>query len=153
MARSEWLQLMLGEHPLWAGIAAAYRETVRAFLLHFEHELLRQAPYTAPLRLASGSVGNFFFTGARLFFNSLEAAIFVFSRVAKISEHARVLPCILPAPSGAGFTLAARLRDGTRIIGQVPLLSFPSRALVSRSIWAACSHCRSAAAAIVRARV
>ncbi len=38
--------------------------------------------------------GNFFFAGARIFFQSLEAAIFLFSRVARIPEGSIVLPAI-----------------------------------------------------------
>ena len=34
--------------------------------------------------------GNFFFAGARLFVGSLEAAIFLFSRVARIPEGSEV---------------------------------------------------------------
>lgn len=38
--------------------------------------------------------GNFFFAGARLFLRSLEAAIFLFSRVARIPDGSSVLPAI-----------------------------------------------------------
>ena len=38
--------------------------------------------------------GNFFFAGARIFFASLEAAIFMFSRVTRIPEGSLVLPAI-----------------------------------------------------------
>lgn len=38
----------------------------------------------------NGSVGNFFFAGARIFFRSLEAAIFLFSRVARLPEGSQV---------------------------------------------------------------
>lgn len=38
--------------------------------------------------------GNFFFAGSRLFFGSLEAAVFQFSRVARIPEGSLVLPAI-----------------------------------------------------------
>jgi hypothetical protein len=39
-------------------------------------------------------VGNFFFAGARVFLRSLEAAIFLFSRVARIPEGSLVMPAI-----------------------------------------------------------
>ena len=38
--------------------------------------------------------GNFFFAGSRTFFGSLEAAVFQFSRVARIPEGSLVLPAI-----------------------------------------------------------
>ena len=40
------------------------------------------------------SIGNFFFAGARIFFQSLDAAIFLFSRVSQIPAESLVLPVI-----------------------------------------------------------
>lgn len=40
------------------------------------------------------SIGNFFFAGARIFFQSLDAAIFLFSRVSQIPTESLVLPVI-----------------------------------------------------------
>lgn len=40
------------------------------------------------------SIGNFFFAGARTFFQSLDAAIFLFSRVSDIPSESLVLPVI-----------------------------------------------------------
>lgn len=40
------------------------------------------------------SIGNFFFAGARIFFQSLDAAIFLFSRVSDIPAESLVLPVI-----------------------------------------------------------
>lgn len=59
--------------------------------------------------------GNFFFAGARLFFRSLEAAIFLFSRVARIPEGSQVLPAICTEER---ITLGAELLDGSFIRGQ-----------------------------------
>lgn len=59
--------------------------------------------------------GNFFFAGARLFFRSLEAAIFLFSRVARIPEGSLVLPAICTEER---ITLGAELADGAVIRGQ-----------------------------------
>ncbi len=59
--------------------------------------------------------GNFFFAGARLFFRSLEAAIFLFSRVARIPEGSLVLPAICTEER---ITLGAELADGSVIRGQ-----------------------------------
>lgn len=42
----------------------------------------------------SCSIGNFFFAGARIFFQSLDAAIFLFSRVSQIPAESLVLPVI-----------------------------------------------------------
>ena len=59
--------------------------------------------------------GNFFFAGARLFFRSLEAAIFLFSRVARIPEGSLVLPAICTEER---ITLGAEMANGTVIRGQ-----------------------------------
>lgn len=40
------------------------------------------------------SIGNFFFAGARIFFQSLDAAIFLYSRVSHIPIDSLVLPAI-----------------------------------------------------------
>ncbi|KAG6480332.1 hypothetical protein ZIOFF_063832 [Zingiber officinale] len=40
------------------------------------------------------SIGNFFFAGARIFFQSLDAAVFLFSRVSDIPNESLVLPVI-----------------------------------------------------------
>lgn len=68
---------------------------------------------TAALRRRGA--GNFFFAGARLFFRSLEAAIFLFSRVARIPEGSLVLPAIR---TEGQLTLGAELLDGSIVRGQ-----------------------------------
>jgi hypothetical protein len=60
-------------------------------------------------------VGNFFFAGARLFFRSLEAAIFLFARVARIPDGSDVLPAVCTEER---LVLAALLADGTVLRGQ-----------------------------------
>lgn len=59
--------------------------------------------------------GNFFFAGARTFFHSLEAAIFLFSRVARIPQGSSVMPVI---STEERITLGAVLSNGTVIRGQ-----------------------------------
>lgn len=44
--------------------------------------------------ISFSSIGNFFFAGARIFFQSLDAAIFLFSRVSQIPTESLVLPVI-----------------------------------------------------------
>ncbi len=61
------------------------------------------------------TTGNFFFAGSRTFFRSLESAIFLFSRVARIPEGSLVLPAICTEER---ITLGAELEDGTVIRGQ-----------------------------------
>lgn len=48
------------------GISEAYRHIIRAFLVHFHAAVLRQP--TKRFDFRGGSVGNFFFAGARTFF-------------------------------------------------------------------------------------
>ncbi|GJR44943.1 maternal effect embryo arrest 18 [Tanacetum coccineum] len=71
-----------GEHPLWKDVSKPYRETIRAFLAYFQNQILRRT--NESFSFSNGSIGNFFFAGARIFFQSLDAAIFLFSRVSQI---------------------------------------------------------------------
>ena len=65
--------------------------------------------------MRNASVGNFFFTGARLFMNSLDAAVFWFSRVASVGPRVSVIPAVLRNTS---IGIGARLDDGSSIVGQ-----------------------------------
>ncbi|KAK9811414.1 hypothetical protein WJX72_003619 [[Myrmecia] bisecta] len=112
-AKAEWYQIVEGDHALWAGISEAYKHTIRAFLVYFHTQIQRHS--TERFNFRNGSVGNFFFAGARLFFRSLEAAIFLFSRVARIPEGSVVLPAICTEER---ITLGAQLVDGSVIRGQ-----------------------------------
>ena len=95
--------------PLKPIISEAYKQTMRAFLVHFFDAVLRKSSvqeqaysptmhggvYAGPIHginefdFRNGSIGNFIFTGARLFFNSLQAAIFWFSNLSNIPIHSR----------------------------------------------------------------
>jgi len=112
-AKEDWHRILEGSDPLWTNISEPYKETIRAFLILFNTEILRQA--NKKFNFSNGSIGNFFFTGARLFFNSLEAAIFWFSRVASISSNTFVLPIV---NTNQRLTIGVELEDGTIIHGQ-----------------------------------
>lgn len=92
---------------------APFSLSILAFLVHFHTEVLRHSSERFSFR--HGSVGNFFFAGARLFFRSLEAAIFVFSRVARIPDGSEVLPAVCTEER---LVLAALLADGSVLRGQ-----------------------------------
>ncbi|CAI5458024.1 unnamed protein product [Closterium sp. Yama58-4] len=112
-AKAERLSIVEGEHELWGGVPDPYKEIIRAFLLHFHYQILRNAGRRFCFQ--HGSVGNFFFSGARSFFRSLDAAIFLFSRVSNIPQRSLVLPCVC---TNDRFTLGAELFDGSIIRGQ-----------------------------------
>ena len=63
----------------------------------------------------SGSIGNFLLTGARLFFGSLESAIYLLSSIARIPPDIQVLPVI---NSNHTHNIAVSLEDGSIIVGQ-----------------------------------
>ncbi|KAL7543790.1 hypothetical protein ACHAXR_013241 [Thalassiosira sp. AJA248-18] len=115
------------EHPLWNSVSAPYRSIIRAFLVHFHNQVLqthngiRQSQSHPPFDFTGGSVGNYFFAGARIFFGSLPAAIFLFSKVAGIPSGSRVIPAVL---SEERLVLGAVLKNGTRIRGQY-MISHP----------------------------
>ncbi|KAI8525679.1 hypothetical protein RHMOL_Rhmol13G0248400 [Rhododendron molle] len=102
-----------GEHFLWNGVSKPYRETIRAFLAYFQNQILRRS--NESFCFSNGSIGNFFFAGARIFFQSLDAAIFLFSRVSDIPAESVVLPVI---STNDRLTLGCELWDGTVIRGQ-----------------------------------
>ena len=112
-AKDEWYEIVEGDHHLWNKISEPYKNTIRAFLVHFQANILRQA--TLKFDFSNGSIGNYFFAGARIFFRSLEAAIFLYSRVSGIPEGSLVLPAVCTEDR---LTLGAELRDGTVIRGQ-----------------------------------
>ncbi|XP_048230301.1 uncharacterized protein YNL011C isoform X8 [Ricinus communis] len=113
LAKLEWYDIVEGEHPLWTGVSRPYRETIQAFLVYFQNEILRR--HNESFCFSNGSIGNFFFAGARIFFQSLDAAIFLFSRVSDIPTESLVLPVI---STNDRLTLGCELWDGTIIRGQ-----------------------------------
>ncbi|XP_016900950.2 uncharacterized protein YNL011C isoform X3 [Cucumis melo] len=112
-AKSEWYDIVEGENSLWDGVSKPYRETIRAFLAYFQNQILRRSEML--FCFSNGSIGNFFFAGARIFFQSLDAAIFLFSRVSDIPSDSLVLPVI---STNDRLTLGCELQDGTIIRGQ-----------------------------------
>ncbi|XP_008791393.3 uncharacterized protein YNL011C isoform X2 [Phoenix dactylifera] len=112
-AKTEWYEIVEGEHYLWNGVSRPYRETIRAFLVYFQNQILRRS--NESFCFSNGSIGNFFFAGARIFFQSLDAAIFLFSRVSEIPTESLVLPVI---STNDRLTLGCELWDGTIIRGQ-----------------------------------
>ncbi|XP_050367904.1 uncharacterized protein YNL011C [Argentina anserina] len=112
-AKSEWYDIVEGDHSLWTGVTKPYRETIRAFLVYFQSQILRRSDES--FCFSNGSIGNFFFAGAHVFFRSLDAAIFLFSRVSDIPSESLVLPVI---STNDRLTLGCELSDGTIIRGQ-----------------------------------
>ncbi|EPB81847.1 hypothetical protein HMPREF1544_11431 [Mucor circinelloides 1006PhL] len=111
--RDEWAMIVEGRHRLWESISIEKKETIRGFLVLFNFEILKRAHKHFNFR--NGSIGNFFLTGARLFFGSLEAAIFLFSSITAIREPTYVLPVINTNHTAA---IAALLEDGQTLRGQ-----------------------------------
>ena len=72
MAREEWLDILEGghdgkEHSLWKEVSTPYRSIIRSFLVHFHSQVLQTSQSSPPFDFTGGSVGNFFFAGARTF--------------------------------------------------------------------------------------
>ncbi|XP_078431597.1 maternal effect embryo arrest 18 isoform X2 [Wolffia australiana] len=124
IAKREWYEIVEGLHFLWTDVSEPYRETIRAFLVYFQNELLRRAG--GSFCFSNGSIGNFFFAGARIFFQSLDAAIFLFSRVSDIPTESLVLPVV---STNDRLTLGCELWDGSLIRGQNEI-SHPTNGLL-----------------------
>ena len=112
-AKLEWYTIVEGDAQLWAGVSEPYKHVIRAFLVHFHSAIMRHS--SESFDFCNGSIGNFFFAGSRTFFRSLEAAIFLFSRVARLPEGSIVLPAICTEER---ITLGAELEDGSVLRGQ-----------------------------------
>jgi hypothetical protein len=119
-ARHEWYGIVEGEHALWQGVSAPYKHTIRSFLVYFHAQTMRHA--SERFNFANGSIGNFFFAGARIFFQSLDAAIFLYSRVSGIPNDSVVCPV---TSTNSVLMLGAELEDGTLLRGQSQI-SHPS---------------------------
>ncbi|KAG5460509.1 MAG: hypothetical protein BJ554DRAFT_7435, partial [Olpidium bornovanus] len=91
------------------------------FLLLLHNEVLKRAHKRFDFRNAS--VGNFFLTGARIFFGSLESAIFQFAAMTGIQESVQVVPVI---NTNHTVNIAAKLTNGDVILGQCQI-SHPSK--------------------------
>ncbi|CAB1184519.1 unnamed protein product [Spirodela intermedia] len=124
LAKREWYEIVEGLHFLWKDVSQPYRETIRAFLVYFQNEILRHS--SQYFCFSNGSIGNFFFAGARIFFQSLDAAVFLFSRVSDIPAESLVLPVV---STNDRLTLGCELWDGTIIRGQNEI-SHPTNGLL-----------------------
>ncbi|GBG31257.1 Subtilisin-like protease SBT4.13 [Hondaea fermentalgiana] len=113
-ARAEWLRIVEGSHALWINVGDPYKHTIRAFLVHFHTQVLSSGA-ASKFTYANGSIGNFFFAGARTFFQSIEAAIFMYHRVSGVPPRSEVLPVIV---SERRISLAAELASGVVLRGQ-----------------------------------
>ncbi|KAI8606125.1 hypothetical protein EDD21DRAFT_288082, partial [Dissophora ornata] len=107
---------------LWMHIPSDKKEVIRGFLIYIQSEILKRAHKR--FSFANGSIGNFFLTGARMFFGSLESAIFLFAAITGITEPTRVIPVI---NTNHGIAIAALLKNGNTILGQCAI-SHPSLA-------------------------
>ncbi|KAI9028850.1 hypothetical protein CLU79DRAFT_736370 [Phycomyces nitens] len=118
--KDEWAAIVEGHHILWKEIPIEKREAIRGFLTSFNFEILKRAHKR--FNFSNGSIGNFFLTGARLFFGSLEAALFLFSALTGVSEPTAVVPVI---NTNHTATIAALLENSDILVGQCEI-SHPS---------------------------
>ncbi|KAF9924430.1 hypothetical protein FBU30_005584 [Linnemannia zychae] len=125
--KNEWVEIVEGSHRLWMHIPSEKKEVIRGFLIYIQSEILKRAHKR--FSFANGSIGNFFLTGARMFFGSLESAIFLFAAITGITEPTRVIPVI---NTNHGIAIAALLKNGHTILGQCAI-SHPSLAAAGDS--------------------
>lgn len=117
LAREEWYKIQQGDHALWNGIGQDYANIIRRFLVHF-HQEVTSRPVKERFDFVNGSIGNFFFAGARLFFRSMDAAIFLYARVSRIPDDTHIVPCIELIEDTERVNLVAELQDGSILRGQ-----------------------------------
>ncbi|ODQ50056.1 UPF0052-domain-containing protein [Saitoella complicata NRRL Y-17804] len=115
-ARMEWNELVEGRHALWNGVPSEKRELIRSFFSVVGSEISKRSrPPHNTFDFRNGSIGNLFLTGARLFFGSLESAIFLFASICGVAPYTSVLPV---TNTQFAMNIAAILEDGTLIAGQ-----------------------------------
>ena len=97
---------------------------IRSILSHLHLEILkRNRPPSSTFNYQSASIGNLFFTGARLFSGSVESAIYLLAIMGGVDEtKTAVLPAIV---SNFSHHISAGLSDGSTIAGQ-NAISHPS---------------------------
>jgi len=89
---------------------------IKQYLVVFHNAVLSTSPHEKnPFDFRNGAIGNFFFSGLRIFFNSIESAIFLFSRVAFIPPSSHVIPII---DGNKALNIGVELEDGTHVRGQ-----------------------------------
>lgn len=111
LAEKQWADILWERSDLWQNISAGYKYWILADLVYFDGQLKLQAKN---YDFRNMSIGNGFFSGARMRMNSLEAAIFNFSRVAMI-KNTEVIPII---DTNKTLTIGCELENGDRILGQ-----------------------------------
>ncbi|KAF9163292.1 hypothetical protein DFQ26_002748 [Actinomortierella ambigua] len=121
-SKNEWVEIVEGSHRLWRHIPSEKKEVIRGFLIFVQSEILKRAHKR--FSFANGSIGNLFLTGARMFFGSLESAVFLFAAITGVKEPTRVIPVI---NTNHGIAIAALLKNGHSILGQCAI-SHPSLA-------------------------
>lgn len=116
LAKAEWYRIQEGDHLLWENISEPYADIIRSFLLYF-HSQVSAARTDVKFDFVNGSVGNFFFAGARMFFRSMEAAILLYARISRAPAESVVVPNIV-LDENVRVALGAELRNGSTIRGQ-----------------------------------
>lgn len=122
LAEEEWAAIINGIHPLWKDISLKYQGLIKSLLMRFEVERLQKA--SLKFDLCNGSVGNFFFTGARLTFNVLETAVLVYSSLIGLPINIVVVPAVA---SNHSLLLGVDLFSGEQIVGQNIISHPPSQ--------------------------
>lgn len=55
-AKLEWYSIVEGTHPKWSGVSEPYKHMIRAFLVHFQNQILSHS--THQFSYLNGSVGE-----------------------------------------------------------------------------------------------
>lgn len=121
-ARHEWLDIVEGINRLWHNISNEKGQAIRSFLRVVNSELVKRARPSSSFNFSTGAVGNLLLTGMKLFFGSIETAIFAFASITGIDPHTTVLPIL---NTSFMTPIAALLEDGSSIAGQ-NAISHPS---------------------------
>eukprot|EP00035_Acanthoeca_spectabilis_P009510 m.168343 g.168343 ORF g.168343 m.168343 type:complete len:152 (+) comp14746_c0_seq7:363-818(+) len=92
-AADQWKEVIAGTDPLWHGVTADFRGIILGFLRHFDSRIQAATKPDDPsshFRFQGGNLGNFFFSGARMFCGKLQAAVTLWKLISTIPNLTEV---------------------------------------------------------------
>lgn len=111
----DWRMILDQSHTLWQDVSTDLSCILISFFNYFENALADRISEGKQFSFKGGSLGNFFLTGARLFFNSLESAVYLLSRIIGVNSKCLVIPCV---ENNITLDVGVYLEDGCFIKGQ-----------------------------------
>lgn len=123
-AKAEWIEIIGGNHKIWADISIELKDLLRSFLISIQSEILKRSKTSMnSFNFAKASVGNLFLSSVRIFIGgSLDSSVELMMRIGRADKNVNVIPCI---NTNHTHHISALLANGDIITGQSQI-SHPS---------------------------